>query len=125
MLNKDKLFISLTEDFAQAVSEYRKAKRESEINKPMFASEEEEEQDYKKYQDRMKSLTTSKDYIKITREEYWQNILKAKIEVISKVGGFGMMQEFHRYLYNHPKNNELSLYSAFDYYADGIGGWCR
>ncbi len=125
MFNKNELFASLLEDFSQAVNEYRTAKKESEINKPIFMNDEQEEQDYKEYQDRMKSLTTSKDYIKITREEYWQNILQAKIEVISKIGGFEMMQEFHKYLYEHPNNDALSLYSAFDYFADGIGGWCR
>lgn len=124
-IENNELFISLAEDFSKAVNEYRKAKKESEISKPIFMSDKEEEQDYKEYQNRMKSLISSKDYIKITREEYWQNILQAKIEVISKIGGFEMMQEFHRYLYKHSKNEELNLYSAFDYFADGIGGWCR
>lgn len=124
-MNRNELFASLAEDFAQAVKEYRKAKAESEIGNPIFISEEREEKEYQEYQARMKSLTTSKDYIKITREEYWQKILQAKIEVISKIGGFEMMQEFHRYLYSHPENDNLNLYSAFDYYADGIGGWCR
>lgn len=125
MLNKNELFISLAEDFSQAVNEYRRAKRESEIDRRIFMTESEEEQEYKEFQNRMKSLTTSKNYIKLTREEYWGNILKAKIEVIAQIGGFEMMQDFHRYLYGYLKNDELNLYSAFDYYADGIGGWCR
>lgn len=125
MINKNELFELLAEDFAIAVKEYRRAKKESEVYDPMFMNEEEEEEKYNEYKARIKTLTTSKDYIKLTREEFWIEILKAKIQVIACIGGFKLMQEFHTFLYDYPGDNNLNLASAFDYYADGIGGWCR
>lgn len=123
MFDKDKLFKELADDFIAAVQNYRNAKKESNIDKPVFMKEEEENQYYKERYNRMKTLNSSQDYIKITRVEYWEKILEAKIEVISRIGGFNMMQEFSDYLYNHQKDNELKLYNAFNYFADGIGGW--
>jgi|GEM_PF-2982332 len=119
------LFKALADDFIKAVSELRKAEEQSSIEKSLFMDMDEEEHYYEEHEKRMHSLTSSKDYINITRKEYWENILKAKIEVIEKIGGFKMMQEFDTYLYNHPKDDELKLYNAFDYLADGVGGWCR
>lgn len=124
MFNKDDLFKYLAEDFSNAVIEYRKAKEDTELLKKCFMSQEEEDKISKEYEYRMKSLTVSKDYINITRDEYWGKILSSKIEVIACIGGFELMQEFMNYLSVYKKDN-LNLASAFDYHADGIGGWCR
>lgn len=124
-INKKDMFEALTLDFAKAVMEYRKAGDESEIEINLFPTDAEEEEKFNEYEERMNSLTASKDYINITREEYWQQIIKSKIEVIACIGGLEMMQEFSTYLYNHALDDKLKLYNAFDYYADGIGGWCK
>lgn len=121
---KDVLFKALAEDFAKAVSEYRKARQESDLPTNFSYDDEEREENYRAYDKRIEALKTSKDYISLTREEYWQQILKAKIEVIASIDGFKMMQDFCTYLCNIP-DDDLNLYSAFDYYADGIKGWCR
>lgn len=124
-IDDKELFISLAKDFANAVKEYRKASDDSEIIKSRFLSDEESDKEYLKYQSRINGLTTSKDYISLTREEYWQEIIKTKIEVIAAIGGFKFMQEFHNFLYECNEYDELRLSTAFDYYADGICGWCR
>lgn len=124
MIKKEELFKSLSEDFAATVKSYRKARHEKDIEIPHFYDEYKEEKYNEQEEVRRNTINTSKDYIKLTRDEYWQNILRAKIEVIGSIGGFEYMQEFARYLRN-VDNDELSLESAFVYYADGICGWCR
>ena len=123
------LFKNLSIDFKIAVEKYRLARDEKDINNPYFdMSEEEEEKYYLEEKKRKNTINTSKDYINITREEYWQNIIKAKIEVIGAIGGFELMQDFSRYLRqldDNDKKGNLMLESAFVYYADGICGWCR
>lgn len=126
MISKEKLFENLAKDFKKAVENYRKARREQEIEKPYFgwSDPESEEKYYDEIEKRRNSINTSKDYIKLTREEYWQDILKSKIQVIGAIGGFELMEEFSLYL-REVDNNELLLENAFVYYADGICGWCR
>jgi hypothetical protein len=48
-----------------------------------------------------------------------------RIQVIAAIGGFKFMQEFHDFLCQYRKYENLNLARAFDWYADGIGGWCR
>ena len=126
VINKEELFKNLSEDFKTAVIKYRKARYEQEIEKPYFSSWDEEAEDRYNLEEekRINTINTSKDYINLTREEYWQNILKAKIEVIAAIGGFDLMQEFSDYLRTISDEN-LMLESVFCYYADGISGWCR
>lgn len=128
MINKEELFKNLAEDFKVAVEKYRKARYEQDMTIPHFSSndEEAEEKYYIAEEKRKNTINTSKDFINITREEYWQNIIKAKIEVIGAIGGFELMQEFSRYLRQFDEETDnLMLESAFAYYADGINGWCR
>ena len=126
MISKEKLFENLAKDFKKAVENYRKARREQNIEKSYFgwSDPESEENCYDEIEKRRNSINTSKDYIKLTREEYWQDILKSKIQVIGAIGGFELMEEFSLYL-REIDNNELLLENAFAYYADGICGWCR
>lgn len=126
MISKEKLFENLAKDFKKAVENYRKARREQKIEKSYFgwSDPESEEKYYDEIEKRRNSINTSKDYIKLTREEYWQDILKSKIQVIGAIGGFELMEEFSLYL-REIDNNELLLENAFVYYADGICGWCR
>lgn len=126
MFNKKELFNNLSEDFKVAVGNYRAAREDKDIQEPYFRySDEEAEEKYNKEEDKRRdSINTSKDYIRLTREEYWKNILKSKIEVIGAIGGFELMDEFSKYL-RKIDTNELMLESAFGYYADGICGWCR
>lgn len=126
MISKEKLFENLAKDFKKAVENYRKARREQKIEKSYFgwSDPESEEKYYDEIEKRRNSINTSKDYIKLTREEYWQNIIISKIEVIAAIGGFELMEEFSLYL-REVDNNELLLENAFVYYADGICGWCR
>ncbi|NFI55930.1 hypothetical protein FDA48_06000 [Clostridium botulinum] len=126
MIKKEELFKSLSEDFIMAVENYRKAEHEQDMNIPYFLSCEEEKEEKYNEDERVRrnTINTSKDYINLTRREYWQNILRAKIEVIGSIGGFEFMQEFSWYL-RDIDTNELLLESAFVYYADGICGWCR
>lgn len=123
-LNKEELFKSLAEDFARAVREYRKAKYENEMPSTWSLDENKNERMYEEYKTRIKALSSSKDYISLTRQEYWEQILEAKIQVIAAIGGLKLMQDFCTYLYNH-SIEDLNMYSAFDCFADGIGGWCR
>lgn len=130
MINKLELFKNLSMDFKIAVEKYRLAREEKEINKPYFSwnDEEAEEKYYLEEEKRRNTINTSKDYIDITREEYWQNIIKAKIEVIGAIGGFELMQEFSIYLRqldDNDKEGNLMLESSFVYYAEGICGWYR
>jgi hypothetical protein len=57
--------------------------------------------------------------------EFCGKIIESKIQVIAAIGGFMFMQEFHNFLYQYRKYENLNLASAFNWYADGIGGWCR
>lgn len=125
-MNMDKLIKNVAEDFKAAVKNYRKAREEQEIEEPYFSTWEEElERKYNiQEKTRKDSINTSKDYIKLTREEYWQNIIIAKIEVIGAIGGFELMQEFSIFL-RSIDDEDLHLESAFCYYADGICGWYR
>lgn len=130
MLDRENLFKNLAEDFKLAVVNYRKARDEQEIDKPYFGwnNEEAENKYYLEQEKRRNGINTSTDYINLTREEYWQNILIAKIEVIGVIGGFEMMQDFSMYLRKLDEaagENNIMLESAFCYYADGISGWCR
>lgn len=130
MINKEELFKNVSEDFKSAVEKYRKARHDKEIEEPYFGYNDEAAEDkyYAEERKRQNTINTSKDYVKITREEYWQNVLRAKIEVIGAIGGFELMQGFSRYLRevdDKAGENNLMLESAFVYYADGICGWCR
>lgn len=107
MLGKKELFEELSKDFEKAVREYRKAKEQSECTSGRLDAE------------------VNEDYMNLTRKEYREQILKAKIEVIACIGGFKMMQEFCGYLYERQEEEWINTYSAFDYFADGIGGWIR
>lgn len=126
MFNKEELFKNLAVDFKVAVEKYRVAREDKDIQEPHFSfSDEIAEEKYNKDEDKRRdSINTSKDYIRLTREEYWKNILISKIEVIGAIGGFELMDEFSKYL-RKIDTNELMLESAFGYYADGICGWCR
>ena len=123
-INKNDLFKGLADDFKVAVSNYRKARREKEIEEPYFSwkDTEAEEKYCSEEEKRRNSINTSKDYIKLTREEYWQNIIISKIEVIAAIGGFKMMSDFYDCLKTIDTDN-LGLCSAFSWYADGICGW--
>lgn len=110
--NKEAMFKAIASDFKKAVKEYRAARRDEEL-----------EEDYIKCIERRGSQYTSKDFVKMTRVEYWIDIIKSKIEVIAAIGGFDMMQEFSYYL-SDVDSGELMLESAFSYLADGICGWC-
>ncbi|NFL39291.1 hypothetical protein [Clostridium botulinum] len=125
-MEKEELFNRLSKDFIMAVESYRKAEYEQDMDMPYFLScEEEKEEKYNEDERaRRNTINTSKDYINLTRREYWQDILRAKIEVIGSIGGFEYMQEFAKYLRDIDKD-ELLLESAFVYFADGICGWCR
>lgn len=124
-IDKYKLYEAIADDFISVVREYRKAQHDNILNdkKDSFCTDERDIA-YEEYEKRISTLTNSKDYVKLQRDEYWQQIITAKIQVISKLG-FKTMQEFCTYLYNRPENDELDMYSAFDYLADGIGGWWR
>lgn len=127
--NEEKLLMQrLADDFQIAVKNYRKAKRENEIYDPKFTywTEEEEEKYYEEERKRRNTINTSEGYIKITRVEYWENVLKSKIEVINAIGGFKFMQDFSYFLREIDiKAGEecLSLESAFCWHAEGIGHW--
>jgi predicted ATPase len=118
-MNKDELFVALGEDLISVVKELRKAQKDTIIR------DNDTDEEFLDYRYRIAELTKSKEYIKLTRVEYWEEILKSKIRTISTIGGFKMMQDFYDYIYNHELDDELKLARAFDYYADGIGGWCR
>ena len=124
--NKNDLFKGIADDFKIAVSNYRTAKRENEIKEPYFSwnDTEAEERYCSEEEKRKNSINTSKDYIKLTREEYWKNIIISKIEVIAAIGGFNMMSDFYDYL-KTIDTDELLLCSAFSWHADGIDGWCN
>lgn len=59
--------------------------------------------------------------------------MRSKIEVIGAFGGMKFMYDFLDFLYEHTpeltlienKYSNLDLSSAFDWYSDGICGWCR
>lgn len=108
---------NLADDFVKVVREYRKARDEEEII----------EEDHLKAYDRRKSLHDSKDYVKLTRIEYWENIIESKIKVIAAIGGNKLMAEFCMYLeeYEEKYCGEEGLYlvSCFDAKANGICGW--
>jgi hypothetical protein len=129
-IEKGELMKNLANDFSKAVKNYRLARQENEVIKPNFSSweEDKEEEFCQKEKLRINSINTSKDYINLTRLEYWEFTLKSKIEVIGAIGGFEFMQEFSRYLREIDyisDDDSLLLESAFSWYADGICGWCR
>ncbi|MBY7006787.1 hypothetical protein FDA25_02495 [Clostridium botulinum] len=109
---------NLADDFKKVVIEYRKARKEQE------AIEEKSEERYY----RREELTTSKNYVKLTRAEYWKDMIESKIKVIGCIGGFKFMQEFCEYLHEYEKEHcegdiRLNLVSCFDANANGINGW--
>lgn len=117
-MDKKKIFEVLGEDFKKVVEQYRMARHEEEKT--------EEYDFYEKYNEELKnrnSIYTSKNTVKITRVDYWRDIVRSKIEIIGAIGGFEMMQEFSQYL-SEIDNQGLMLESAFCYLADGICGWC-
>lgn len=108
---------NLADNFVAVVREYRKARDE----------EERIEEDTIEEYGRRKLLHNSKDYIKLTRTEYWRDIIESKIQVIGAIGGNKLMKEFCMYLEDYEKEycneEELFLVSCFDANANGICGW--
>lgn len=108
---------NLADDFVDVVKEYRRARDQ----------EERIEEDNLKAYDRRKSLHDSKNYVKLTRVEYWGNIIESKIKVIAVIGGNKLMRDFCMYLeeYEEKYCSEEGLYlvSCFDSRANGICGW--
>lgn len=92
---ENNIFKNLAKDFTKAVKEYRAA------------------------------LKNSVDSIELRGVEYWREIMRAKIEIISAVLGFSGMQDFHSFLdkMDREMGDQLKRASAFDAHADGIGGW--
>lgn len=107
---------NLADDFVKAVCEYKKAQEDQEMLS---------ESTLEVIKRRM-SLHDSKNYVKLTRSKYWQDIIQSKIEVIGAIGGNNLMKEFCEYLEEYEEkycDKKLNLVSCFDSNANGICGW--
>lgn len=121
----DELIKGLAESLSEAMIQCRKAEKRD----PAYASVKTEflleglEETIRDLHHRG-GIYTEHD-LEITAVEYWRDILKAKIQTISVVGGFDLMQKVCAEMEQVDGNDEYDFVSLFDASADGIGGWYK
>lgn len=65
----------------------------------------------------------NKNDITLSATAFWNEILRAKIEVIGAMGGLQLMRQVYDELENNPENDEYSFSDRFSSAANGCCGW--